>query len=111
MIARSRKPDWTAHSAIVYRLKMNATDIYNRLRENGDIFVAVSLSTCLVWRYGGLGILAVYLGLLILASRFRFISSTIKGYDRSFVRSFHGEYFNLVILFALLVLFISLYHR
>jgi O-antigen ligase len=108
---RSRKPDWTAQSAIVYRLEMNATDIYSRLRANGDIFVAVSLSTCLVWRYGGLGILAVYLGLLILASRFTFIWSTIKGYDRQFVRSFHGEYFNLTILFALLVLFISLYHH
>jgi O-antigen ligase len=108
---RSRKPDWTAQSAIVYRLEMNATDIYNRLRANGDIFVAVSLSTCLVWRYGGLGILAVYLGLLVLASQFKFLWTTIKGYDREFVTSFHGEYFNVILLFGLLVLFISLYHH
>ena len=74
---------------------MNATDIYNRLRANGDIFVAVSLSSCLVWRYGGLGIPAVYLGLLILASKFKFIWTTIKGYDHPFVTSFRGEYFKL----------------
>ena len=57
---------------------MNASDIYNRLRANGDIFVAVSLSTCLIWQFGGLGILAVFLGLVILASKFRFIWDTIK---------------------------------
>ena len=51
------KPDWTAQCALVYRVKMNSADIYDRLRANGDIFVAVSLSMCLVWRTAGSGIL------------------------------------------------------
>ena len=109
-VGRQRKLDWTAQSAIVYRLAMNASDIYNRLRANGDIFVAVSLSTCLIWRFGGLGILAVFLGLLILASKFEFIWDTIKRYDRSFLRSFRGQYFHVRVLFTFSLFFISLYH-
>ena len=110
IMRRSQKPGWTAQSAIVYRMAMNTAGIYNRLKANGDIFVAVSLSACLVWGSGWLGILLVFLGLLILTSRFRFLPESIKAYNRSFRKSSRGEYFNIRILYALLVPLVSLYH-
>jgi O-antigen ligase len=89
---------------------MKSADIYDRLRANGDILVAVSLSTCLVWSDGWLGILLVYLGLLVLTSGFRFIPDSITAYDWSFCETSRGKYFNIRILYAVLIPLISLYH-
>ena len=57
IICRKRKPGWTAQSAIVYRIGNECIRYLRSAQANGDIFVAVSLSICLVWRFGGLGIL------------------------------------------------------
>jgi O-antigen ligase len=89
---------------------MNTANIYDRLKANGDIFVAVSLSTCLVWPFGRLGILATFLGLLILTSRFGFVLDSIKAYDRSFWTTSRGQYFNIRVLYTVLIPLISLYH-
>jgi O-antigen ligase len=111
IICRRRKPGWTAQSAIVYRIGMGIGEIYHRLKANGDIFVAVSLSTCLVWPSWWQGILLTYLGLLILTSRFSFVPDTLKGYDRAFRESSSGQYYEIRLLYAFVVLAISLYHR
>ena len=90
---------------------MTVLDIYSRIKGNGDILVALSLSICMVWQLAWLGILLVFLGLLILTSRFKFVTDSLKAYDQTFLQSSRGQYFNVRVLYAVLVLLVSLYHR
>lgn len=84
---------------------------YQWLRANGDIFIAVSLTGCLLVRNWTLATLSIYLGLVIISSLFLSIWHSIKNYNVAFFKTFTGIYYNTKILFLVPFFFLLIYHE
>lgn len=84
---------------------------YQWLRANGDIFIAVSLTGCLLVRNWTLATLSIYLGLIIISSLFLSIWHSIKNYNIAFFKTITGIYYNTKILFLVPFFFLLIYHE
>lgn len=89
---------------------MWATGFYQRLRDNGDVFIAFSLAGCLILRNWTLTILCIYLFLIIASSSFLSIKQSIQNYNFSFFKTYAGIYYNLKIVFLISFFFLLNYH-
>ena len=88
---------------------MPISSFHQTLRDNGDVFVAVSLAGCLLSRYWTLGVLVVFFSLLVVTGGLGYVPRLFRTY-RDIGTDFRGVYYNFKILYSIVVLALVLLH-
>jgi len=88
---------------------MPISTLHQKLRENGDLFVSVSLTGCLFSRYWTLSVLAIFFVLLVVTGGFGYIPKLFRTY-RTIGSDFRGIYYNFKIFYSIVLLALVLLH-